>query len=522
MAESLFLLYDAGTTSLKTCLMDSKFNILGIEVESYPIYFPKKGYAEQDPLEWWNAVVRTTNKLVDEANVDVSKIAAVSFGGQALSTVLINSEGEPLMRSMIWMDARAAAQARKVVGGGLIRVSGFNLFALLRFLRITGGGPGLAGKDHIPRILWVKENMPDTYRDTYKFLDTNGFLTYRMTGEAVISEFDGNLTWMMDTRPGKHNWSKPILRRFGIDREKLPEIRPSTNVAGRMTRKAAEELSLREGIPVVVGAGDVAAVAVGSGAVNKGEHFIYIGTSDFMGTHVTERKVDISHYMGSICSAIPGMYLYTGEQETAGTCLDWVKNEFFRDAAERGVNVYQVMDEAAASIPPGSEGLMFTPWLSGEKTPMDDDTIRGGFHNLSLEHTREHAVRAVMEGVAFNIRWAFGCMENKVGGAKWVNFVGGGAMGKTWGQIIADILGREIRRIEDPREAGVRGAAMIATVALGVYKDFPSAARRVRVAEVFKPNRENAKLYDRLFAEFKKLYESHKKICKDVNQKILK
>ena len=523
MSGKLFLSYDVGTTYLKAGLIDTKLNILGIKLGNYPVYFPKKGYAEQDPFDWWKTVVKTTNQLIEEKNVDVSKIAAIVFAGQTLSTVLINKDGEPLMRSMIWMDSRAAPQAKKMLGGGLMKVRGYNLFSLIRFLRITGGGPGLAGKDVISRIVWVKENMPEIYRETHKFLDSNGFMIYKATGKTVISRFDAHLTWLMDIRPGKYNWSKTILKKYGIDKEKLPEIKLSTDIAGRLTKEAAHELNLPEGIPVIVGAGDIASVAVGSGAVKEKEYFLYIGTSDFMGAHIKKRKVDVSHYMGSICSAIPDVYLYTGEQETAGTCLDWVKNEIFKKAAEElGEKIYDLLDELASRIPPGSEGLIFTPWLSGEKTPIDDDTIRGGFHNLSLEHTREHTVRAVMEGVAFNIRWAFMCMEKHVGKAKWVNFVGGGAMRKTWGQITADVLNREIRQVENPREAGVRGAAMIATVALGIHEDFPTAAKQVRIARIFKPNLENVKLYDKLFIEFKKFYKNNKKICKNLNLKIFK
>jgi len=521
MSGKLILSYDVGTTYLKAGLMDTKFNILGTELGNYPVYFPKKGYAEQDPFDWWNTVVKTTNQLIEEKNVDASKIVAIVFAGQTLSTVLINKDGEPLMKSMIWMDARAAPQAKKTMGRGLVKVSGYNLFSLIRFLRITGGGPGLSGKDVIPRIFWVKENMPDIYRETHKILDSNGFMIYKATDEKVISRFDAHLTWLMDTRPGKYDWSKTILKRYRIDREKLPEIKLSIDVAGKLTKEAAHELNLLEGIPVIVGAGDVACVAVGSGAVNEKECFLYIGTSDFMGAHVKKRKIDVSHYMGSICSAIPDMYLYTGEQETAGTCLDWVKNEIFKKTAEKpSEKIYDLLDEVAGKISPGSEGLMFTPWLSGERTPMNDDTIRGGFHNLSLEHTREHAVRAVMEGVTFNIRWAFMSMEKKIGKAEWVNFVGGGAMRKTWGQITADVLNREIRQVEDPREAGVRGAAMIATVALGIHKDFPTAAKQVKITGIFKPNPENVKLYNRLFIEFKKLYKNNKKICKNLNLKI--
>ncbi len=519
MSDKLFLSYDVGTTNLKAALLNADFGILGLTSEIYPLYVPKKGYAEQDPLDWWRAVVKATNRLIREKNVDTSKIAAIVFSGQTLSTVLINKNGEPLMRSMTWMDARAAPQAKRLIGKGIIKISGYNLFTLLRFLRITGGGPGLAGKDHLPRIVWVKENMPETYRDTYKFLDSNGFMIYKATGKTVISGFDAHLTWMMDTRPGAYHWSTTILKKYRIDAEKLPEIRRPTDVAGRLTSEAAKELNLFEGIPVMVGAGDVASVALGSGAVNENDYFLYIGTSDFMGTHISKRKTDVSHYMGSICSAIPGMYLYTGEQETAGSCLDWAKDQFFKDVEkEVGSKVYDELNDAAGRIPTGSKGLMFTPWLSGEKTPIDNHYIRGGFHNLSIEHNRDHAVRAVMEGVALNIRWAYRCMEKKVGQSKWVNFVGGGAKGKTWCQIVADVLDREVRQVENPSQAGVRGATMIATVALGIYRDFPAAAKGIKIIGVFRPNPRKTKLYDALFVMFKKLYESNKNICKELNK----
>ena len=520
MPEKLILSYDVGTTALKACIMDTRFTNLGKRAEEYPVYIPEKGHAEQDPLDWWKAVVKTTNELIREKGINVSNIKALVFSGQTLSTVLIGRDGEPLMRSMIWMDARAAPQARKMIGRGLLKLSGYNIFPMLRFLWTTGGGPGLAGKDHLPRIVWVKENMPDLYRDTHKFLDSNGFMIYKATGEAVISRFDAHLTWMMNSRGGNAFWSKSILGRYGIDIEKLPEIKPSTEIAGRLSREAAHELNIPEGIPVVVGAGDVASVAVGSGAVKAGEHFVYIGTSDFMGAHVESRKTDISHYMASVSSAIPHLYLYTGEQETAGTCLDWVKDEIFKEETiKQGDKIYRLLDEAASKISPGSKGLIFTPWLSGEKTPIDNDTIRGGFHNLSIEHTREHMVRAVMEGVALNIRWAFRCMEKKIGEAKSINFVGGGAMSEIWCQIIADVLNRQMRQIDNPREAGARGAAMIAAVALGTYRDFSAAAARIKVVGVFNPNPKNSRLYDRLFIEFKELYERHKSICKEMNRR---
>jgi len=273
-------------------------------------------------------------------------------------------------------------------------------------------------------------------------------------------------------------------------------------------------MGLQKGIPVVVGAGDMASAAIGSGAIKEGKMHAYIGTSSWLGCHLSERKRDIFHYIGSICSANPDMYLCLAEQETAGACLEWLKN--IVSAEEQG-EIYKIFDEMAARVNAGANGLIFTPWLFGERSPLDDPTVRGGFYNLSLEHSREHLVRAVLEGVALNLKWALGYLEKLSGKAESINIIGGGAISDVWCQIFADALNRRVRRIRNPKEAGAKGAALIAMVALGYLKSFEEAEKLVKIDAVYKPNPRNVSIYEKIFREFKNIYKNNRKMYRRLN-----
>ncbi len=515
MKEKYIIAHDTGTTSNKAVLLNLKGEIVAHASAEYPVFYPQTGCAEQQPSDWWDAVTKTTNKIIRETNVNPSDILAIIFTTQMSGTLPIKSDGEPLMPCMIWLDTRAKKQAEKM-SEGLIKIAGYNLFSLLTFLRITGGIYGHVGKDPICKILWLKEKQPKTYAETYKILDCKDYLVYKCTGNFVTSRDCANIWWMMDTRKGKFGWSDTILKKYGIDRSKLPEIRKATDIAGKLTLEAASEMGLCEGIPVVVGAGDVASAAIGSGAVKEKKIHAYVGTSSWLGCHLSQRKKDLFHYIGSICSANPDMYLCVAEQETAGACLDWLKNNLFKDRQIQG-EIYKVFDEIAAKINPGANGLIFTPWLFGERTPLDDPTVRGGFYNLSLEHSREHMIRAVLEGVALNLKWALVYMEKLAGKAENVNIIGGGALSDVWCQIFADVLNRSINRVCDPKEAGARGAAIIAMIALGYQKSFEDAENLVKIDAVFKPYRKNVTAYEKIFREFKSIYKNNRAMYRRLN-----
>ncbi|MGQ9545416.1 MAG: xylulokinase [Candidatus Bathycorpusculaceae bacterium] len=515
MKGKYILAHDTGTTSNKAVLVDLNGEIVGHSAAEYPVYYPKMRWAEQSPLDWWKAVTSTTRQIIEEKSVKPSDISAVIFTTQMSGTLPLSSDGEPLMPCMIWLDTRAKRQAEKM-SRGLIKIAGYSLPTLITFLRITGGIYGHVGKDPICKILWLKEEAPKIYAETYKILDCKDYLLYKCTGNFVISRDCANIWWMMDTRKGRLNWSDKILKKYGIDKAKLPEIKRATDIAGKLNSEAASEMGLREGTPVIVGAGDIASAAVGSGAVKEKKIHAYIGTSGWLGCHLKERKNDLFHYIGSICSANPDTYLCVAEQETAGACLDWLKNNLFKENRE---DIYKTFDEIASKTEPGAKGLIFTPWLFGERAPLDDPTVRGGFYNLSLEHSKEHIIRAVLEGVSLNMKWALGYMEKLAGKAESINIIGGGASSTVWCQIIADVLNRRVNKVHEPKEAGARGAAIIAMIALGYFKRFEEAEKLVKIDAPCEPNPENAALYEEIFVEFKNIYKNNKKMYRRLNAK---
>ena len=405
------------------------------------------------------------------------------------------------MNAMIWLDSRAAREVKEFL----------NPIRTLGIFRITGGIPG--PKDTLSKILWVKKNREDIWKKTYKFLDCKDYLIYKTTGKYITSKDCASATWMLDTRLGKEDWSPQILKWVGLTKDKLPKVKNSTEIVGHLTKDAAREMNLKKGISVVNGAGDVASAVVGSGAVGLREVHLYIGTSGWIVAPVEKRITSIKYYMGSILSADPKKYNLIGEQEVAGEAYKWLQEKIFDQYN------YKEMDEFAAKSPAGSKKLIFLPWLFGERCPLNDSTIRGGFFNLSLEHGKEEILRSAMEGVAYHVRWMLEGLENLIGEIKEINIIGGGAKSNTWCQIFADVTSKQINQIEKPQEATSRGAGLIATVALGIHKNIGDVKNYVPIKKVFVPKKENKSVYETLYPMFKKIYSLHAPLARKLNKK---
>ncbi|MBW1916330.1 MAG: xylulose kinase, partial [Deltaproteobacteria bacterium] len=272
------------------------------------------------------------------------------------------------------------------------------------------------------------------------------------------------------------------------------------------------------------GAGDLSAAALGSGAIEDGEFHICIGTSGWVASHVCKRKIDIPHYTGCIGSSYPQKYyLAMAHQETAGVCLEWLKNNVLYHQEQlkkesKVEEIYEILDQLAEEAGPGAEGLMFTPWMFGERCPLDDEHVRAGLFNVSLNHSREHLIRAVFEGVAFNTRWAMEVLEKLYSKVEKLNIIGGGAKSDIWCQIIADITNRDIHRVATPQQAGAKGVALLASMTLGYIDSFPDIKKYIKIDHIFYPNPDNRQLYDRLFKEFKNIYKQNKKWYKRMNK----
>ncbi len=515
MPDKYILSHDMGTSADKAILISVYGDIIDEAKQEYPMYHPHPGYAEQEPDDWWQAVCKTTHSVLKKTRIKPRDIVGITFSSQTQGLVPVSEEGIPLRRAMTWLDGRSADILRQQLWTPP-RIMGYNIFHILRFLRITGGSPGHTGKDQIGKILWLREHEPDVFTNTYKYLDVKDYIIYRLTGNFVTSADTAYIWWLMDTRKKRNQWHPKLCGLAGIMTDQLCDIRESADIVGELTPEAAENMGLVPNTPVINGAGDLSSAALGSGAIGEGELHISLGTSGWVAGHYTKRKVDIPHYTGCIGSAYPQKYyLGMAHQETAGICLEWLKNKvlYHKDQLKKEYHaseIYEILDELAEKAGPGAEGLMFTPWMYGERCPIDDDHVRAGLFNIGLNHSREHLVRAVFEGIAFNTRWAMETLENLYERVVQLNIIGGGAKSDIWCQIIADITNRVINRVADPQQAGARGIALLASMTLGYIDSYDNIKKYIKIDRSFRPDPNHRKLYDDLFKEYKNLYKQNR------------
>jgi xylulokinase len=517
-AGDQILALDLGTSGVKVAVTTVRGELVASAVERYPLHVLGGGGVEQDPADWWDAVVRGTRRVLGEAGADPGRVVGVGCSAQWSGTVPVDDRGRPLMRAVIWMDSRGAEQVRRITRG-FPAVQGYGVGRLAAWVRRSGGAPGHLGTDTVAHVLWVRDRLPEVYRRTHKFLEPRDWLNFQLTGRMASSPDAATLLWVTDTRDlAAVRYDDHLLGLAGLDRDKLPDLVPSASVLGPLRPEAAAALGLPATVQVVTGAPDIMASAVGAGTVADFDAHLYLGTSSWLVCHVPFRKADLLHNMASVPSAIPGRYLLINEQQAAGICLAELGSWLYpaEDGAPAG-DSYAAMLALAAEVPAGSDGLIFTPWLNGERTPVDDRTVRGGFFNQSLGVTRGHLVRAVLEGVACNSRWLLGYVERFAGRRlEAVTAVGGGARSELWCQVHADVLGRVVRQAADPVLANARGAALQAAVALG-HLGWDEVAATVPIARSFEPDPARRRVYDTLFPEFVNLYKRTRKIYARLN-----
>lgn len=498
--------HDVGTGGNKAVLVDTEGDVHATAFAPYPISYPHPDWAEQKPEDWWHAVTTTTRQVLERANVAPRDVLGMVYTTQMLGIVPLGMDEKPLRPAIIWLDARAPEQAERIMRKFL----GRKVFAWI-------AGAELSGKDGLPKLLWLKEHEPQVYEQMACFLDVNGYLIYRATGNKVF-EWSCASAFGFDLK--KKDWLRGIIRYIGLDMDKFPPLVRSIDQAGQLTAQAAKECGLLEGTPVFGGVGDALGAAVGAGAVGEGDGHIYLGTSGWVG--VTTHKTPTGrHGVATLQSADPNKALLFAEMETAGACLKWIADEFYKaEQADQNVpNVYALMDAKVETIPPGADFLICTPWLYGERAPIADTWVRGTFFNLSADHTREHLLRAVYEGVAYNLRWMIDIVEKTFGfPLPILRVIGGGARGAPWMQIIADVTGRRVETVINPQEAGAVGAALTAAVGLRLYPDFESLKKVVRVEHEFEPQSENASTYTVLYHAYQRLYTSLRRLYRDVNE----
>jgi xylulokinase len=478
------------------------------------------GGAVQDAGEWWQIIVDATRRAMAEGVVGPEQVVAVSVTGQWASTVPVDAEGNPVGDCVMWMDTRGGPHARKAVGGA---AAGYSPVAAATWLRRSAAPPSTAGDDSLGHMLHLEKDQPIVAKAARWYLEPVDYLSMRFTGVAAASPGSMTAAWLTDTRqPDIRDYDPVLVRRSGVNAAKLPPLRPTCSVIGAVRPGVAAELGISAAARVVTGTLDLHSAAVGSGAVLDYEPHMVISTTSWISCPVEKKKTDLIRQLATVPGLTPDRYLLVNNQDTAGRCLEWLRDNIV--APDDGLLAggeragYEAMVDLATRVPAGSGNVIFTPWLTGERTPIADRHARGGFHNLSLSTQRGHLVRAVLEGVAYNSRWLLGAAEKFTERRlEPIRLIGGGAQADLWCQIMADVLDRRIERVAQPLHANLRGAAIFAGIALGDVRA-EEVRSLVDVDRVFSPDPANRAVYDRLFAEFPKLYKAQKGMYARLNR----
>jgi xylulokinase len=519
------LTYDVGTTGLKTCLFNitEKLELVESAYAGYGLYTLENGGVEQDPEEWWQAVCSTTGEIITKAGIKAGEVEAVSFCSQMQCLVLVDKDGRPVRRAMSYLDSRAGRQHAKGVSGGFT-VDGLNVRKLLVSLVCTKA-MAASVKDPVWKYNWVRENEPENFSRVCKWLDAKEYLIARMTGNMCMTLDSAYATMLYDVRPGREGWSRTICKMHGVKADHLPPLIKSSDCAGRVKSRAAEELGLKAGVQVYGGGGDAVLIGVGTGATEPGETYIYLGTSGWVSTLIDRQILDINSRIASIIGPQPGRFHYFAEIETAAKCLEWVKDHLALD--EIGIylekknvteslekvylSLYDYLCEVVGRVPAGSQGVIFTPWLHGNRCPFEDPMARGIFFNIGLETGKSALIRAVVEGICYHCRLALEAEEKRIKIPDSVMVSGGGALSPVICQILADVLGRRVLVLPSPQNSGSFGAAIVIAAGLGRIPSIEKSKNLLPPYTVYAPVAENKSVHDRNYLVFKTLYRDNKK-----------
>jgi xylulokinase len=517
------LAVDLGTSGVKVALVEDTGRVLGFESVPVGLHVTADGGAEQVPDEWWRGLLAAAGRLIGRGLCPREAIRAVCCSTQGEGTVPVDRDGRALMNCVLWMDMRGAEPLRRQFRG-LVNVQGASLLKVLRWIRLTGGMPSMTGKDPAGHMLLIRDRFPEVYARTYKFLNVLDYLNLRLTGRFAATHDSILTSWVTDNRDvDRIRYHPALVRDCGIDADKLPEIVPCTAVLGPVLPEVADALGLARDVQVVAGAIDTTAAAIGSGGVADRDLALYLGTSTWMTAHVPAKKTDVGAALASVPGAVPSRYLLIALQATAGGNLSFLRDKvlYHRDELlqEAGVpDVFKVMDRIAERVPAGANGVLYTPWIWGERAPVEDRNLRAGLLNLSLENDRGDIIRAFLEGIALNSRWLMAPVERFLGGrVDSLRVAGGGACSDVWCQIYADVLGIEVRQVQDPLQANARGAGLIAAAALGRV-GWADVSRLAPVRRAYAPTPAHRQIYDERFAAFTEVYRRLRRVYRHLNQ----
>ena len=497
---SYLLGIDIGTSSTKTILFDTDGAAVASAVGEYPMYQPKNGWAEQEADDWWNATKASIGEVMAKSKINPRDIAGIGLSGQMHGLVMLDGDSRPLRRSIIWCDQRTALECEQIT----------SLVGAEKLIEITAN-PALTGFT-ASKIMWVKNNEPEIYAKCRKILLPKDYIRFKLTGEFATEVSDASGMQLLDV-PNRR-WSDYVADKLGIDIDMLGKVYESPEITGTLTKEAAESCGLCEGIPVVGGAGDQAASAVGNGIVKPGAVSATIGTSGVVFAHLENLAIDKLGRAHTFCHAVPGAWHVMGVTQGAGLSYKWFRDNFMTSekytAEQLGFDPNTLIDEIAETSPPGANGLVYLPYLMGERTPHLDADCRGVFFGLSAMHQKKDMLRAVLEGVVFSLADCLGIIREMGTNPGFVYAAGGGANSRLWRQMMADIMGIEIA-VNTSTESGALGVAILAGVGTGVYGSVEEACNDIIKAKSSQlPDEKNRALYAKLYELYGGLYTSLK------------
>ncbi|HEX9388813.1 MAG TPA: xylulokinase [Anaerolineales bacterium] len=492
MTTQYFLGIDTSTTSSKALLIDESGTVIAVASSSHTLQTPRPLWSEQDPREWWDAVSASIRSVLEQAGIGGERIAAVGLTGQMHGLVLLDEAGNVLRPAILWNDQRTQSQCDEI----------HQIIGKEKFIQITGN-IALTGFT-APKILWVKENEPDIFAKAKHVLLPKDYIRYKLTGEYAMDKADGAGTVLFDLK--SRDWSDEVLAALDIPRTWMPKTFEGPEFTGCVTEEAASLTGLKVGTPVAAGGGDQAAQAVGVGAVEAGIVGLTVGTSGVVFATTPSALIEPEGRLHAFCHAVPGMWHFMGVMLSAAGSLQW-----YRDALAPDVGFDDLLKEAE-TIPAGSEGLQFLPYLTGERTPYPDPLARGAFIGLTIRHSRAHMTRAVLEGVAFGLKDSFTLIQNAgLGAITQVRASGGGTKGALWRQILASVLEAELVTPEGTTEGAAYGAALLGGVGAGVWSDVNSACKAcIKITGSTLPSLSQVDAYRKAYPLYQELYPALK------------
>ncbi|MCX8171100.1 MAG: xylulokinase [Candidatus Bathyarchaeota archaeon] len=490
---------DVGTSSTKVLIIDYLGRTIAKSSVEYPIESPLEGYAEQNPEAWWTATKISVKRALEGAGIRGDDISAVGFSGQMHGTVLLGRDGKPLRDAIIWLDKRSINECNEI----------YESIGKEKTLSIVSNPvmPGFTG----PTLLWIKKNEPHIFNKIFKVLLPKDYVRFRLTGSLNTDFSDASATLLFDV--GRREWSDHIINGLSFPRDVFPDVLESKEIAGEVKADSSEETGLSAGTPVVTGGGDSQVGAMGCSVIEPGLISSNIGTGGQIFAAIDEFRFDPKYRVHTFCHVVPKKWCLQGAILSAGLSLRWFKDNFAQaesiTSSLCGIDPYDLLSREAELSEPGCSGLVFLPYLSGERSPHMDPSARGGFFGLTLNHRRHHFIRAIMEGVVFALRDCIEVFKELGVSVEGIIARGGGAKSDLWLQIQADIFNSRVLKVgveEDP----AFGAALLAGIGVGVYRDFKEACEKtIKFTAVKHPNEERAKIYDRIYTRiYRNLYHS--------------